>query len=99
MTKKILTIVLALTLALNLAALALAGDKGDKIDLNKATVDELAKVPGLNQEIAQGIVELREERGEFVDLDELLDVEGIDSKILRQIERYIDIEKASDCNC
>ena len=96
---KILITILTLTLFVSGVAFADAQDNKDKVNLNKATVEELAKIPGLNEELAEGIVELREENGEFVDLDELLDVEGIDNKILRQIERFLYIEEASDCNC
>ena len=82
---------------------ALAGsmvaDDGDKINLNAATVEELAKVPGLNQELAEKIIELRKENGEFIDMEELLDIPGIDNKLLRQLKKYLFIEPVDDCNC
>ena len=71
----------------------------DKINLNNATVEELAKVPGLNKELAETIIEAREENGEFVDMEELLDIEGIDDKLLDQLKKYIKIEELDDCNC
>ncbi len=75
-----------------------AGDE-DKININSATAEELAKVPGLNQELAERIIEAREENGEFVDMDELLDIEGIDTKLLRQLKKHIKVEELDGCNC
>lgn len=70
-----------------------------KLNLNAATVEELANVPGLDQEMAEKIVELRTENGEFIDLDELLDVDGMDSSLLRKIKPYVFIEAVAGCNC
>lgn len=74
-------------------------DNKGKLNLNKATVAELVKVPGLNETLATKILELRKVNGEFVDMSELLQVQGIDNKLLRQIEKHLYIEKAADCNC
>ena len=70
-----------------------------KLDLNKATVEELAKVPGMNREIAEMIVETRKENGDFVDMEELLDIDGIDNKLLRTLKQYIFIDDVAGCNC
>ena len=75
-----------------------AGDE-EKLNLNTATVKELSKVPGLNQAMAEKIIELREENGEFIDLEELLDIDGIDNKLLRQLKKHLFIEAVDDCNC
>ena len=71
----------------------------DKLNLNAATVEQLSKVPGLNQDLAEKIVKLREENGEYIDMEELLDIPGIDSKLLRQLKKYLFIESVDDCNC
>ena len=75
-----------------------AEDK-DKINLNSATVEELAKVPGINKELAKRIIDARDENGEFVDMEELLDIEEIDDKLLDQLKKHIKIEELDDCNC
>lgn len=54
---------------------------------------------GISHELAEKIVELREENGEFVDMSELLDVDGVDNALLRKLNDFIYIEAASDCNC
>ena len=56
-------------------------DDEEKLNLNAATAEELVKIPGLNKELAEGILELREENGEFIDMEELLDVPGIDNQL------------------
>lgn len=97
--KKIL-IALTLMLALVVSATAVfAADNDGKINLNVATVEQLESIEGISHELAEKIIELREENGEFVDMSELLDVEGVDNTLLRQLDKYLFIEAASDCNC
>ncbi|HKI80462.1 MAG TPA: helix-hairpin-helix domain-containing protein [Pseudodesulfovibrio sp.] len=98
MKKCIIALTLLLTLAL-CAAPAFAADNGGKINLNVATVEQLEAVDGISHELAEKIVELREENGEFVDMSELLDVDGVDNALLRKLNDFIYIEAASDCNC
>ena len=47
-----------------------------KVDVNKATVKELAKVKGLTTGKAKAIVSYRKKHGDFKSLDELKDVRG-----------------------
>ncbi|WP_300673010.1 helix-hairpin-helix domain-containing protein [Desulfoluna sp.] len=70
-----------------------------KINLNEATVAQLVEIPGVSETIAKGIVELREENEEFVDLEELLDVDGLDNQLLRTLSRYLYVEQTAGCNC
>jgi competence protein ComEA len=70
-----------------------------KINLNAASVEELSEVPGLNMDLAQEIMKLREENGEFIDMEELLSVPEIDNRLLRKLKKYIYIEAVEDCNC
>ena len=76
----------------------LADDEG-KINLNTASVEELSKVPGLNIDLAQKILAIREDSGEFIDMEELLDVPGIDNELLRKLKKYLFIEPVEDCDC
>ena len=88
----------ALILSMVLAGPLPAAEDG-KLNLNAATVEELVKVPGLNKGLAQKIVELREKNGEFIDMEELLDIKGIDNRLLRQLKQHLYIEAVDDCNC
>lgn len=85
-------------LLLMLVGVCSAADE-KQIDVNKATAEELAKVPGLDAAIASKMVEKRKENGEFVDLEELLDIEGIDANLLRNLKKYLVIDAAGTCNC
>ena len=90
---------IALVLMVSLLASALYAKDNNKINLNSATVDELAKVPGLNKELAEKIIAAREENGEFVDMEELLDIDGINVQLLRHLKKYLKIESLDGCNC
>lgn len=97
--KKFIT-TFCLMLAITLAAVpAFAADNDGKLNLNIATVEQLADVPGISGEMAEKIIELRTENEEFVDMDELLDVDGMDNTLLRKLSKHLFIEPASDCNC
>ena len=88
-----------LLLMFSLLGTGLYAKDENKINLNSATVEELVKVPGLSKDLAESIIEAREENGEFVDIEELLDVEGIDVKLLRQLKKHIKVEELDGCNC
>jgi competence ComEA-like helix-hairpin-helix protein len=88
----------ALVLSMVLAGPVSAAEEG-KLNLNAATVEELTKIPGLNKSLAQKIVELRQKNGEFIDMEELLDIKGIDNRLLRQLKQHLYIEPVDDCNC
>jgi competence protein ComEA len=47
------------------------------VDVNTASVDALASVPGIGATVAARIVEIRERDGAFTSFDELLDVAGV----------------------
>lgn len=65
----------------------------DKIDINRATVEELEKLPGVGPKIAQNIIKYREENGPFKSLEELLKIKGIGPKKLKLLKKYLKIEK------
>ena len=95
------TIAGCLGVMLFLSVLAGGGFAEDenKINLNAVDAKELSQIPGLNMDLAQKIVQLREENGEFIDMEELLSVPGIDNKLLRQLKKHLFIEPVEDCDC
>src|SRR5262245_36174918 len=52
------------------------------LDLNRATVEELDRLPGIGPVLARRIVEHRERHGRFGSVDELLGVPGIGARSL-----------------
>ena len=69
---------------------ATASDFG-KININDATIDELATLPGIGETIAQRIIDFRERYGQFTNIDELSQVQGIGEKRLDAIRDYITV--------
>jgi competence protein ComEA len=79
--KKILVISIAVAVAMILVAPAWAVDSG-KINLNKATVEELAQLNRIGMKYAERIVKYREDNGPFKTTEELTKVPGIGVKTL-----------------
>jgi len=69
-------------------------DDGAKIDINKATVEELQSVRGIGRVIAQRIVEFREKNGPYGSVEDLLKVQGIGEKSLDRIKDRLTAGKA-----
>jgi competence protein ComEA len=65
------------------------------VDLNTATVEDLAGVPGIGQALASRIVELREKEGPFRRVEDLLKVKGIGEKSLEKLRPYVKVGKGS----
>lgn len=59
------------------------------IDLNRATAEELRLLPGVGAKLASDIIELREQRGAFRSLEELMEVRGIKRTRFEQIRPYL----------
>jgi competence ComEA-like helix-hairpin-helix protein len=62
-----------------------------KVNINSATVEELAKLPGVGEVIAQRIVNHREKSGKFRKLEELLVIRGISKKKLDKLRPLITV--------
>lgn len=60
-----------------------------KMNINKASSDELAAIPYLGAKTAENIVSYRDENGGFDDLDELRRVPGIGDHKFQTIRKYL----------
>ncbi|MBV8074439.1 MAG: helix-hairpin-helix domain-containing protein [Candidatus Eremiobacteraeota bacterium] len=60
-----------------------------RLDLNAAGAAALARIPGLSDQLAARIVAFRALNGRFESLDELTDVDGISSRRLDAVSRYL----------
>jgi len=58
-------------------------------DLNRATVAELDRLPGIGPVLARRIVEHRERLGAFHSADELLGVPGIGVRLLERLRPHV----------
>ena len=59
------------------------------VDVNAATVDELAVLPGVGPKLAQTIIDHRTAHGRFTVPEDLLKVPGIGPAKLASIRRYL----------
>ena len=64
-----------------------------KIQINRASRDELAELPGIRTSTADTLIKLREERGGFKSVGELEDVPGIGVQTLESIRPHIAVSK------
>ncbi len=65
------------------------GGNNEKISINKASVAELATLPGIGQTLALRIVDYREKNGGFKTLEEIMNVPGIKEAKFESIKDYI----------
>ncbi|KUG26659.1 hypothetical protein ASZ90_003502 [hydrocarbon metagenome] len=63
------------------------------INLNTADIELLIKLPGIGIKTAEKIIELRNFKGGFSSIDELLEVKGIGEVKLGTIKKYLYIAK------
>ena len=62
---------------------------GQRVDLNFATVDDLAALHGIGPALAERIMASRETDGPFCDVDALTRVRGIGPKTLEKLRPYL----------
>lgn len=62
-----------------------------RLDINRASVEELTTLPGIGPSLAQRIVDYREQNGSFSSVEELCNVNGIGEKRLNAILEYITV--------
>jgi len=69
---------------------------GLALDLNHATASDLEALPGIGPVLAQRIIDYRQSRGPFKNVDDLENVSGIGPKKLAQIKPYLIIAEMTD---
>ena len=72
--------------------LGAAGDeKGARVNLNTASVEELTALPGIGPSYAKRIVDYREKNGPFKKVEDLLNVQGIGEKTFEKLRDRVTI--------
>ena len=59
------------------------------IDLNSATAEELMLLPGVGEQRARKIIELRPRLGGIKKLDDLRKIKGFDENLISKISEYV----------
>lgn len=63
-----------------------------KVNLNKASLEELKQVKGLGGKRAQDIIDHRETKGKFKSVDDLKKVSGIGAKTVEKLKEYVTVD-------
>ena len=79
--KRVVTLLLVMGVVVALA-LPLGAEEVEKININKASVEELMQLKFVGPEFAERIVQYRAEHGPFERAEDILNVRGIGPKAL-----------------
>lgn len=92
MTRTIMTLALATLLAGQAWAAPPAASATGKVNINKASVEQLQLLPRVGPTLAQRIVEFRSANGAFKAPEELIAVRGIGEKSFAPMKPYVTVE-------
>jgi len=65
----------------------------DTIDLNRATTDELTRLPGVGPALARRIVDVRDADGPFTQVDELGRVRGMTARKIDKLRAFVTVAR------
>ena len=66
--------------------------KDSRVNINKASVEELLELPRVGETVAKRIVVFREENGPFKKVEDIKSVRGIGDKVFDQIRPSIRVD-------
>ncbi|OGP96629.1 MAG: hypothetical protein A2Z39_01360 [Deltaproteobacteria bacterium RBG_19FT_COMBO_46_9] len=92
--KRIFTVLVVLVAVVALACVVTA-EESAKIDINKASAEELMQIKGIGESYAQRIIEYRETNGQFNQIEDIMKVKGIGSKLYESIKDKITVNVRS----
>ena len=88
--KRIFTVLIVI-LVVAVLVRVVSAEEPAKIDLNKASVEELMQIKGIGQAYAERIVEYRDKNGQFKQIEDIMKVKGIGSKLFESIKGLITV--------
>lgn len=62
-----------------------------RVDINSASIDELLAVPGVDQQLAEAIVNERDDYGPFYALTDLHNLLGLDTTVVAALRPYLTV--------
>ena len=70
----------------------ISSKESKKVNINKASLEELKQVKGLGGKRAQDIIDYRETKGTFKSVDDLKKVSGIGAKTIEKLKDYVTVD-------
>lgn len=64
-------------------------DSHSRVNLNTATAQELATLPGIGEVLSQRIVSYREAHGPFLAVEALLEVDGVGEALVEDLRNFL----------
>ena len=61
------------------------------LNVNTASIDALANIPGVGEKVGEAIAAYREAHGAFTSLSDLVNVDGIDAALLDKIKPFLSL--------
>ena len=65
---------------------------GMKLDINRATENDLLLVSGIGEVTAKKILDMRSKLGKFKNIEQLLEIKGIKEKKLAKLRQYLYVQ-------
>lgn len=66
-------------------------NQGITIDINTATVEQLTYLPGIGNNLAEKIIDYREQVGGFQHIEDIMNVDGIGANTFNEISKYLSV--------
>lgn len=67
--------------------------EGETLELNRASAQELMRVPKMTRQLAERIARYRAEVGKFSDIDELRQIKGMDEERFQHFSKFFRVEE------
>lgn len=64
-----------------------------RVNINTASAEELVQLPGIGPVLSDRIVAYREQNGSFISLDDLVEVEGISTRLVEELRPLITLDE------
>ena len=63
----------------------------EKFDINEASMEDLASIPGVGETMPQAIIDYRESHGQITDLDELAQAEQLNEQDIESLREWLTV--------